>query len=216
MNNINGREIKIKFGIDKDTGEYRQLVRFEYLSKGKIYRKQTFWKNCEVCNYRFETSTIISRTDNPKCDQELKFQTWSKLFESNKINASQKYNNAQHKQTVKRYFERKYYHDLYIAKITPCCKLNINLLANQGLNKYNGKLCIMEISHIDNNPSNNKYSNLEYICLICHTVKTDYRLNNGTKKQGRLNIVRNNLKKLNALKKTDYTGRGMKLKKEVK
>ena len=50
MNNINGREIKIKFGIDKDTGEYRQLVRFEYLSKGKIYRKQTFWKNCEVCN----------------------------------------------------------------------------------------------------------------------------------------------------------------------
>ena len=86
----------------------------------------------------------------------------------------------------------------------------------QGKNKYNGKLCIMEISHKDDIPTNNKYSNLEYICLICHNLQTDYRKNNGTTKQGRRNIVREDLKKLNSLKKTDYSGRGMKLEMQVK
>ena len=208
------RKQKITFGIDRITNEYRQLKRFEFLKNGKIYRYTTYIKNCEICNVEFETKTKTSRTDSSKCDAELKFQIWSRLFETDKINASQNYNKAQHKQTVKKYFERKYYYELYVAKITPCCKLNINLLANQGKNTYNGKLCIMNIDHIDNNPSNNKYSNLQYICLFCHAVKTDYRRNIGS--NGRLNIVRKELKKLNSLKKTDYSGRGMKLEMEVK
>ena len=208
------RKQQTKFGIDRITNEYRQLKKFEFLKNGKIYRYTTYIKNCEFCNAEFETKTKTSRTDSSKCDAELKFQIWSKLFENDKILASQNYNKSQYTQTVKKYFERKYYYELYVAKITPCCKLNINLLANQGNNKYNGKLCIMNIDHIDNNPSNNKYSNLQYICLFCHAVKTDYRRNTGS--NGRLNIVRKELKKLNSLKKTDYSGRGMKLEKEVK
>jgi hypothetical protein len=208
------RKQKIKFGIDRFTGEYRQLKRFEFLRNGKIYKYKTYIKNCEICDVEFETTTLKSRTDSSKCDAELKFQIWSRLFEQDKILASQNYNKSQYTQTVKKYFERKYYYELYVAKITPCCKLNINLLANQGKNTYNGKLCIMNIDHIDNNPSNNKYSNLQYICLFCHAVKTDYRRNIGS--NGRLNIVRKELKKLNSLKKTDYSGRGMKLEMEVK
>ena len=216
---------KIRFGIDRFTGEYRQLKRFEFLRKGKIYKYKTYIKNCEICNVEFETTTLKSRTEsfNPvtgevstKCDQELKFRIWSKLFETGKINASQIWNKTLTKRTVKKYFERKYHYELYIAKITPCCKMDITKMTNQGKNKYNGKLCIMEISHKDDIPTNNTYSNLEYICLICHNVRTDYRKNNGTKKQGRRNIVREDLKKLNSLKKTDYSGRGMKLEMEVK
>jgi hypothetical protein len=208
------RKQEIKFGIDRITNEYRQLKKFEFLKNGKIYRYTTYIKNCEFCNVEFETKTKTSRTDSSKCDAELKFQIWSKLFENDKILASQNYNKSQYTQTVKKYFERKYYYELYVAKITPCCKLNINLLANQGKNTYNGKLCIMNIDHIDNNPLNNKYSNLQYICLFCHAVKTDYRRNIGS--NGRLNVVRKELKKLNSLKKTDYSGRGMKLEMEVK
>ena len=203
-----------KVGVDRTTGELRDLRRFETVVNGRIYKKKTYIKTCEICSNEFETSTIKSRTDSSKCDAELKFQIWSKLFESNKINASQNYNNAQHKQQVKRFFERKYHYELFIEKITPCCKMDIKKMTNQGLNKYNGKLCIMEISHKDDNPTNNKYSNLEYICLICHTVNTDYKRNNGS--NGRRNIVREDLKKLNDLKKTNYSGRGMKLRTEVK
>ena len=203
-----------KVGIDRITGEIRDLKRFESVINCRIYKKKTYIKNCEICDVEFETSTIKSRTDSSKCDAELKFQTWSRLFETDKINASQNYNKAQHKQTVKRYFERKYYYQLFIEKITPCCKMDIKKMTNQGLNKYNGKLCIMEISHKDDNPTNNTYSNLEYICLICHTVKTDYKRNNGS--NGRRNIVRQELKKLNSLKKTDFSGRAMKLEMEVK
>lgn len=208
---------------DRVTGELRDLERFEFVRNGKIYKYKTYIKNCEICNVEFETTTIKSRTEgfNPitnepsmKCDSELKFRIWSKLFVQGKINASQKYNNAQHKQQVKRFFERKYHYELYIAKITPCCKMDITKMTNQGRNRFNGKLCIMEISHKDDIPTNNTYSNLEYICLICHTVKTDYKRNNGS--NGRRNIVREDLKKLNSLKKTDYSGRGLKLEMEVK
>ena len=66
------------------------------------------------------------------------------------------------------YFKQKYYNDLYVKKILPCCK---NPILDNWLDE-DGNVAIMEINHIDSRHNNNKLSNLEYICSNCHRART--------------------------------------------
>ena len=66
------------------------------------------------------------------------------------------------------YFKNKFYNDLYVKKILPCCKIPIH---KNWINE-NGDVAIMEINHINGNHQNNKLNNLEYICSNCHSGRT--------------------------------------------
>jgi len=171
-------------GLNEKNGRYEH-----YDENGLLRGQKAYLKTCPICSLKFYTQHKNSRTCRNKfCSHELRHREWVKDFEQDKINACLKSNPLTIQNRVKRYFQEKYHHELFIEKITPCCGLDISKMSNQGLNEQNGKLCIMQVDHKNNNASNSYYSNLQYICVICHAVKTDHDAGKGNRpKNGRSN-----------------------------
>ena len=163
-------------GLNEETGRYER-----YDENGILRGYPAHNKTCPICNLKFTTQHKDARTCSLICSHKLRYQEWVKDFEQNKINATLPSNPLIIQNRVKRYFQEKYHHELFVEKITPCCGLDITSMRNQGLNETNGKLCIMQVDHHDNDPSNSYYSNLKYLCVVCHVVKTDTNAGRGNR-----------------------------------
>jgi len=141
---------------------------FNINNRNKIYyRVKTKFINCIACNQIKEVKNA-QKFCSYKCQNDKARIDFIDSVENGLNDGLLDCNIGRISAHYHTHFKEIHFKDLYINKITPCCKTPI---LDDWIDE-DGNVAIMEINHIDHNHKNNKLSNLEYICANCHRART--------------------------------------------